>query len=198
VEDSIVVLAQNFGAGWSADLVDEDGTRTPAEGIVVDGWQQGFVVPAGAAGTLEARFYPDGPYRLVLLLRFVAVLALLAGRALWRPGRPVTHQPAVAPVLSERFALVGLWAVLFAGLWGLALGVLAAVVVLLLGRRTTAVITAAVGLAGTALLAWFGPRPLGDSVTAVLPQLVILLAILLALAGAAVADRARSTPRRRP
>ena len=197
-EDSILVLAQNFGEGWSADLVDEDGTRTPAEGIVVDGWQQGFVVPAGAAGTLEARFDPDVAYRLGLLAGFVALLALLAAGALWRrPGRPVTIQPTATPTLSERFALVGLWAVLFAGLWGVALGAVAVAVVLLLGRRTSAAIAAVVGLAGTALVAWFGPRPLGDSVTAVLPQLVILLAILLALAGAAVADRTRSTPRRR-
>jgi arabinofuranan 3-O-arabinosyltransferase len=164
---------------------------------VVDGWQQGFVVPAGAAGTLEARFGPDTTYRLGLLLGFMALLGLLLAGALWRRGQPVRHQPAAAPTLGSRVALVALWAVLFAGLWGITMGVVAAGVVLLVGRRIATAITVMTGLVGTGLLAWFGPRPLGDGLSDVLPQVVLLLVILLAMALAAGPDlTTRFLPRR--
>ncbi|WP_256842307.1 alpha-(1-_3)-arabinofuranosyltransferase domain-containing protein [Ornithinimicrobium cryptoxanthini] len=199
-EDSLVVLAQNFGSGWSAALVGDDGAPTPLEPLVVDGWQQGFVVPAGVAGTLEARFGPDRAYRAGLGVGLGALL-LLVGAGLWRPGRqdgtrPALPQRAATLTLPARAALVGLFALALAGVWGLLLGVLAGVVLTLVARRTAGgsrsavalAVPALTGVAGAALLAWAGPRPQGSDLAAVLPQLLLVLTTVLVLAAAAVTD----------
>ncbi|EUA43057.1 putative membrane protein [Mycobacterium xenopi 3993] len=55
-----------------------DGTRlTP---VAVNGWQQGWVVPAGTAGTITLTFVSNSLYRTGLLggLALLPVLALLA------------------------------------------------------------------------------------------------------------------------
>lgn len=189
-EDALVVIAQNAGVGWSADLVSGAGARTALAPVVVDGWQQGFVVPAGEAGTLEAQFGPDRAYRLGLGLGLLALLGLIGAGLRWRPGNPVRPAPAATPNLPERLGLAGLFAVLFAGLVGLALAVVACLVLWLVGRRTATALTLALGVVGTGMLAWFGPHPQGTSVGDVLPQAVLLLTILLALVGAARTDRA--------
>jgi len=189
-EDSLVVVAQNAGAGWSAELVAENGTAIPLEPLVVDGWQQGFVVPAGDAGVLTAQFEPDRPYRLGLGLGLLALLGLLAAGLWWRPGRSVRPAPAARPNLPESWGLVGLFAVLFAGLWGLGLAAVAALLVRLAGRRPAGrrrvtAATVLLGVVGAVLLAWFGPDPQGTALADVLPQALLLLTILLALGGAA-------------
>lgn len=188
-EPSLVALAQNAGVGWAAELVTADGTCTTLEPLVVDGWQQGFVVPAGDAGTLQASFGPDHAYRWGLGLGLLALLGLIVAGAFWRSGRPVRPPAAATPILAERLALVALFAVLFAGLWGLALGVVACLVMLLVGRRVGVALTLSVGLIGAGLLAWLGPAPQGTDPGDVLPQVVLLLTILLALVGAARSDR---------
>ncbi|WP_256840326.1 alpha-(1-_3)-arabinofuranosyltransferase domain-containing protein [Ornithinimicrobium faecis] len=188
-EDSLFVIAQNAGAGWSADLVSADGQRTALEPLVVDGWQQGWVVPAGAAGTLEGHFGPNDPYRLGLGVGFLALGALVAGGHWWRPGQPVRPLVAASPNSLERLGLVALFAVLFAGLWGLALALVAGLVMRFAGRRTATTVALVVGLLGAGLLAWLGPNPQGGTVADVAPQVIVLLTILLTLVGAARTDR---------
>ena len=51
-------------------LVDEgtlylEAAAIPA--VTIDGWQQGFLVPAGAATSVELTYQPDSPYRWSLL-----------------------------------------------------------------------------------------------------------------------------------
>ena len=196
-EDSLVTLAQNAGVGWSAELVTGDGRRTALEPLVVDGWQQGFLVPAGPPGTLEAHFGPDTTYRLGLAGGSLALLALVAAGLLWRRGRPVGPVRSAAPGRVTQFALVALFAALLAGAWGLGLLLVAAGVVRTVGSRSTSVVTLLVGLLGAGLLAWLGPDPLGGSVGAVLPQVIVLLALLLALAGAVRAEEVAGQPQRR-
>jgi arabinofuranan 3-O-arabinosyltransferase len=58
-----VQIAQNFNAGWVATF--EGKTLAP---IMLDGWQQGWKVPAGSAGTITMNFAPDHAFRGILLL----------------------------------------------------------------------------------------------------------------------------------
>ncbi|MDT0276279.1 alpha-(1-_3)-arabinofuranosyltransferase domain-containing protein [Blastococcus goldschmidtiae] len=90
-EDTLLVVPENTNAGWTADL---DGRRL--ESVAVDGWQQGYVLPAGPAGTVDIEFAPGATYRAgliggagaVVLLAALAVLPVPAGR-----GRPGRHRP---------------------------------------------------------------------------------------------------------
>jgi len=76
-----LVVRENASAGWQARL---GGVRLPAARI--DGWQQGFLVPAGAGGVVRLTFAPDRPYRLGLAAGGVAALGLLV--LLLAPERP--------------------------------------------------------------------------------------------------------------
>ncbi len=67
-----VQVADNFSPGWVATL----GGRTLAP-VRLDGWEQGWIVPAGDAGTVTMIFTPDHAYRVALLLG--ALLLVLLG-----------------------------------------------------------------------------------------------------------------------
>lgn len=79
--------------GWRATL--EGRSLTP---VTVDGWQQGFELPAGSGGTVELVYAPGGAYRLALLLGAVAVgvVAALAA-APTRREAPVPTGPRRSP-----------------------------------------------------------------------------------------------------
>ncbi|WP_168929312.1 alpha-(1-_3)-arabinofuranosyltransferase family protein [Nocardioides sp. GY 10113] len=90
----VVDARTNANAGWEASL---DGR--PLEPVVVDGWKQGWRVPA--AGTLDATYAPDRPYRTGLMvggacLLALAVLVAVAARRRRGPGA------ALAPVRARR------------------------------------------------------------------------------------------------
>ena len=94
----LLQVHENANPGWRATL---DGTAlTP---VRVDGWQQGWLLPAGAAGTVHLTFGPDHPYRWSLLLG--ALLALLVVGVAVRPGRESARR-----ALSERPRRAGWWA----------------------------------------------------------------------------------------
>lgn len=59
---SVLRVAENTNPGWLATLDGE-----PLETMVLDGWQQGYVVPAGTGGRIDLQFTPDVPYRAGLL-----------------------------------------------------------------------------------------------------------------------------------
>jgi len=59
---SFLVVNENANKGWVATL---DGQQL--EPTVLDGWRQGFVVPAGEGGLVELHYKPDGLYRIVLI-----------------------------------------------------------------------------------------------------------------------------------
>ncbi|WP_048697152.1 alpha-(1-_3)-arabinofuranosyltransferase domain-containing protein, partial [Nostocoides australiense] len=60
-DTAVLSLPENRNAGWRATLA---GAELPAVGI--DGWRQGFVLPAGTGGRIVLEFTPDRPYRLGL------------------------------------------------------------------------------------------------------------------------------------
>jgi arabinofuranan 3-O-arabinosyltransferase len=145
----LLALARNSNVGWEATL---DGV--PLAPVVVDGFRQGFVLPASGSGTLDVTFAPDAPYRLALAAGFVLALLLLVAAGVPDRARRV-DRPAGDPAGAARpvlvatgtigFALVvaGPWAALTAGL----------VLVALRLRRTDAdgpVALAVVALVGAA------------------------------------------------
>ncbi len=70
-EAAVLSLPQSFNAGWTARL---DGVVL--EPLQVDGWSQGWVVPASASGDVVLTYDPQRTYR-VLLVGGLVVLALV-------------------------------------------------------------------------------------------------------------------------
>lgn len=70
---SYLEVHENFNPGWAAAL---NGRALTA--VRLDGWQQGFVVPAGAGGAITLTFRPAGAYHLALVASLLAVAVLLA------------------------------------------------------------------------------------------------------------------------
>ncbi|GAB3081182.1 alpha-(1-_3)-arabinofuranosyltransferase domain-containing protein [Pedococcus soli] len=172
-EDQLLAVAQNFHPGWTATV---DGASV--RGVRVNGWMQGWVVPAGSAAVLRADFAPDGSYRAGLAAGGVAVLALgllalltarspRVRRALRRPvhAGATGHEPPAAGVLPRWIGVPVLvvTGLVIAGPVGAALGLLAAPVGLATGWFRAVLRTAVLALplsAGVlvALHTWPGGR----------------------------------------
>ncbi|WP_148614738.1 alpha-(1-_3)-arabinofuranosyltransferase domain-containing protein [Nocardioides rubriscoriae] len=72
---TLLHLPENFNPGWVAEA---DGR--PLQALRVDGWQQGWVLPAGGATTVELTYRPQDVYRVLLPLGLgVSGALLLAG-----------------------------------------------------------------------------------------------------------------------
>ena len=164
--EAVVSMASNFNDGWVARL---DGRR--AEPVRVDGWQQGWVLPAGAQGRLTIEFEPQQAYTWLLVGGLVAsgslLVAALVGLVLARRRRGPRTVPAWRELPPTRSAPTGarvLLGVVVAVLLGWV--ALAAYVVGSvwrsgdLGRVTGAVLVLAA--ASGALDAW--PQPVPSSV----------------------------------
>ncbi|ORB03563.1 hypothetical protein BST30_17710 [Mycobacterium mantenii] len=78
----VLVVPESINPGWVA----RTGTGTRLTPIAVNGWQQGWVVPAGDPGTITLTFVPNSLYRVGLAVG-LALLPLLALLALWRSRR---------------------------------------------------------------------------------------------------------------
>jgi arabinofuranan 3-O-arabinosyltransferase len=100
----VLVVPESINPGWTARTAD----GSVLNAITVNGWQQGWVLPAGTAGPVTLTFGSNAPYRAGLIggLALLPLLALLAflpvrrprpddepARA-WQPG-PVTTSVAV-------------------------------------------------------------------------------------------------------
>jgi arabinofuranan 3-O-arabinosyltransferase len=88
-----LAIDQNFNIGWRAKL----GTET-LQPIRIDGWQQGFEVPAGAAGTITVVMTPDNELRDTLLVGVLLLVGLVL-LALVRTRRrsPEPLRPTATP-----------------------------------------------------------------------------------------------------
>jgi arabinofuranan 3-O-arabinosyltransferase len=125
--DRLLVVRENTNPGWRA--VAGGQVLRP---IIVDGWQQGWLVPSGVSGTVEIRFWPDAAYRAGLLggaalLLAVFVVAVLPARRRGSHARSVEwvrrRTGRVLPFVVGGGALIAL-----AGYLGVAVA-LAAIVV---------------------------------------------------------------------
>ncbi|MFE0751591.1 DUF3367 domain-containing protein [Gordonia sp. NPDC058843] len=148
----LLVVPESPNPGWQAQL---DGTRLRP--VVVDGWQQGWVVPAGTAGTIDLTYRFDSLYRWALVIG-LALMALLLAAAWWpsarrtRVGEPIVVPAGRGTVLVAGGAvLAASW--LISGWWGLAaacvVGALAAAIPQRSGVTAAfvAMMTATIGLA---------------------------------------------------
>jgi arabinofuranan 3-O-arabinosyltransferase len=109
----VLVVPESINQGWTAHAGD-GATLAP---VTVNGWQQGWIVPAGTSGPITLEFAANTPYRIGLFggLALLPVLALLAWLPVRRkpppgePPRPWQPHPLVAGfgVLAVGFVISG-------------------------------------------------------------------------------------------
>ncbi|RBY81169.1 DUF3367 domain-containing protein [Blastococcus sp. TF02-09] len=201
-EDTLLVIPENTNPGWRATL---DGQVLAK--VAVDGWQQGYIVPAGAAGTVELDFRPGPYYRAalavgavaVLLLVLVAVLPARASRG--RTWRGIRLPARASGVLSRASTVLGALFVPGAVLFGTALygglfGLAALAVLWLLRQVVGARGHAVLGVIATGALLAAGAMVLLDPEGAVTgPQTLSVVALAAVLAGVLpAAPRATTAP----
>jgi arabinofuranan 3-O-arabinosyltransferase len=111
----VLVVHENLNPGWTARL-----NGVSLKPIQVDGWQQGFLLPAGAHGTVVLDYGPQRLFDVGLLIGLGAVLVLL-GLALRAPrnesGSPV---PPGSLAWSAQVGLILMFGLQTAGIAGLA------------------------------------------------------------------------------
>jgi arabinofuranan 3-O-arabinosyltransferase len=191
--ETLLAVAENANAGWHATLEGQD--LTP---VRLDGWRQGWLLPAGAGGDVVLDYGPQGAYAVGLVGGALAVLLLLVAAV--RPVRRarIVAPPAPAGVTRTWLVVAAATPVLAGGLWGLAavaltLGVVAgarrwdrfdaaAVVRTALAAALVALAVAATG----AVQGWLPWAPYTG-----LPSQLVALAALALLAAAAGLSRSR-------
>ncbi|WP_055489881.1 alpha-(1-_3)-arabinofuranosyltransferase [Streptomyces sp. TP-A0356] len=88
---SYLTTYENYNKGWEATL---NGRKlTP---VRLDGWQQGWRIPAGAGGTVKLSYAPATTYQAGLIGGGAAV-AVLAFFVLWRRRSPNPDGPSPMP-----------------------------------------------------------------------------------------------------
>jgi arabinofuranan 3-O-arabinosyltransferase len=88
---SLLSMPQNINPGWEATL---DGKALPAQRA--NGWQQGWVLPAGPAATVDVHFTPARLFTGLLLLGAVlAAICVAAVTPLRLRRRPARELPAL-------------------------------------------------------------------------------------------------------
>ncbi|MGW1484183.1 alpha-(1-_3)-arabinofuranosyltransferase [Micromonospora parva] len=93
--DRVLAVRENTNTGWEATI----GGRT-LKPLVVDGWQQGWILPAGTSGEVVLRFAPDTTYRAGLLLGGILLAAVVLLAVL--PARQPTGRTSTSPVPRGR------------------------------------------------------------------------------------------------
>ncbi|MFA1555845.1 alpha-(1-_3)-arabinofuranosyltransferase domain-containing protein [Actinomadura chokoriensis] len=77
---SFLTVNENFNAGWRATA-----GGAVLRAVRLDGWKQGWLVPAGTAGAVELTYTPDRAQRIAVVTGLNLLLVLLIA-AVW-PGR---------------------------------------------------------------------------------------------------------------
>ncbi|MCB0944149.1 MAG: hypothetical protein KDB49_03585, partial [Mycobacterium sp.] len=101
----VLVIPESVNPGWVAHTADGV-TLTP---VLVNGWQQGWVVPAGQQGTITLSFPSNTSYRTGLATG-LALLPLLLLMALVPTRRPAPDLPPARPWSPRVLGAVGVLA----------------------------------------------------------------------------------------
>ncbi len=112
---SFLEIHENFNKGWQATLNGQ--VLTP---VTLDGWQQGFVVPAGQGGQISLTYLPDFLYNVVIGVGIAAVILLLIllGLTLFnRISQSENFEPSGPSRLKSKslFFLIGLVTIFLVG-----------------------------------------------------------------------------------
>ena len=178
----ILETTENANSGWRATL---DGQQLSA--VRVDGWRQGWIVPAGAGGLIVLDFGAQPAYLGGLLAGLVAALVLVSlavvGRG--RSGMPLPEPP----VGSGRWLAGSALAVgLVIGGWpGLVVAAGAVALAWAVSRSLTAGALGLLAAGGAAVMPWPGRL---DA-----PTWLLVATALLAIAALAAAAAPVRTPR---
>lgn len=188
----LLVVHENANPGWRATVAGR-----PLTNVRVDGWQQGWVLPAGPAGTVELTFAPGTGYRLALVLGGVLLLGVAALAAPRRRRRAATGDVPVpdaapAPVragMSRPALVTAAAALVVAGGWWAAAALCLAGLVARRSRRATVVLATAGALVAAAVsVARAGTVPgdsFADGLCAVALWCALGCAVVLAASGSA-------------
>jgi arabinofuranan 3-O-arabinosyltransferase len=177
--DGYLALTEGFNPGWRATV----GGR-PLTPIRLDGWRQGWLLPAGGEAVVDLRYAPDRWHRAGLLAGLLALLVLAALAAIphrARPGRagPPGAARRSAPRATVAAATVGVGALL-AGAAGVVLGLVA-----LAAPARWRAAAAAGCLAAAGVVLGFAPD---WSAQPALTQLLAVTSVALAAAGLSDVD----------
>jgi arabinofuranan 3-O-arabinosyltransferase len=190
----LLALDSNSNPGWVATVA-----GVPLDPVVVDGFRQGFVVPAGAEGPLEVRFAPDRPYRVLLLVGLVLALALPVALLL-APGGSRVPVGVARPRVGRAglgLAVVGGAAALAGPAGAAAAGVgLAAATVLARTRWDPAWVGGGVAATGGAVVAASLAAGTSGPWVEVVSTLLVILGVSLAAAATVVRPTASRAARR--
>jgi arabinofuranan 3-O-arabinosyltransferase len=176
---SYLEIHENYNPGWVAAL---NGRELMP--VRLDGWQQGFVVPAGAGGTVTLTFRPAATYHLVLVASILAGAILLAvaawsfiGRRRRRAGRDAAEGSGPAAPWDRSGVAAGVSGAGDTRSW---LGVLAVTALIFVAGGPLALVVPLL-----ACLAWLVPRrPGGPTHPAWLPWLAFAAMIASGLLSA--------------
>jgi arabinofuranan 3-O-arabinosyltransferase len=100
-EQRVLIVPESYNVGWQAHA---DGKKLSP--IVVGGWQQGWIIPAGYAGTIDLTYPLDQPYRWSIGIG-LALVAVLFATTLWpNRRRTVLTLPVSQPLRGSLIAPV--------------------------------------------------------------------------------------------
>jgi arabinofuranan 3-O-arabinosyltransferase len=149
--ERVLVVHENANPGWTAQLAGR-----PLKSVRIDGWQQGWVVPAGTSGPVSLTFGPATPYRAGLLLG-TALAVLLLVLALVQPRAPNSLGPVIETrrlrLISAAAAVVLVASFGLTALAGLALAAVLAIMVRRGGRELPALVAGVCAFAAAGVVA---------------------------------------------
>lgn len=180
--DRILETTENANDGWRAEVA-----GSALEPVRVDGWRQGWIVPAGVSGQVVLTFTPQVPFVAGLVAGALAAVLLLLLAVLRRrtDGDAAPDVPASA---LGRWGLVAggvLAAALLAGVAGLGAAVVAVALAWFLPRPAVAGSLAVAAAVGAAVMPWPARLDAADPLLAA----TALLAVAALVSAAAVSGR---------
>jgi arabinofuranan 3-O-arabinosyltransferase len=175
-EASLLTLPENASDGWTARL---DGRELTS--VVVDGWRQAWLVPAGDGGDVHIEYGPRRPFLLFLWIGALGVLSVVA-LAVWpqgRSGSPCNEERVPGQAMHLAAAA---FAGLVAGLAGLALWA----VVLVVRRRASLAAIAMLAVVASGFLGVLHPgsQPWTEQGVFSAPAQILAILALVAVAEA--------------